>query len=208
MTPTRRTWALAALALTLVLGTCSTPDDLAAPPLEPQFGTRGYDSVEAVAYGKSGHLYAVGSLGGDPYLRRYDRSGNLVWENYFDGGAPYNTWEGQYYGVTEVAVDASGNAFVSWTGSYYEYEGADGVDKLYLSKYDVNGVQKFKVEARSFDEIGTDTAGNVYGVVTYPGVVAKYTTTGTRAWEKTLSGAESLAVSSLNGVYVLRDSAT
>ncbi len=49
MTHTRRIWALPALALPLVLAACSMPEDLNVPTLEPQFGTRGNDSVEDVA---------------------------------------------------------------------------------------------------------------------------------------------------------------
>jgi hypothetical protein len=59
MTHTRRLWALLALVLTLVLAACSTPADLNAPTLEPQFGTRGFDDVEQVAYSKAGYLYVL-----------------------------------------------------------------------------------------------------------------------------------------------------
>jgi len=48
--------------LTLFISSCTQPEDLAAPALEPQFGTRGYDSVEDVAYSKAGYLYAVGGM--------------------------------------------------------------------------------------------------------------------------------------------------
>lgn len=137
MTHTRRLWALLALVLTLVLAACSTPADLDAPTLEPQFGTRGYDEVTDVAYGKALTLYAVGTLDSryeyrdgadlysqDAFVRRYDRSGNLVWESYLDIEPAYENndyYDGYVPSLTAraVAVDGSGNALVAWSGEYY-----------------------------------------------------------------------------------------
>lgn len=93
----RYPWALAALALTLVLSACSTPADLTAPTLEPQFGTSDNDFGADVAYVSSGRVYVLSEQEGsyetccdyqDDYylddvdttvLSRYDNNGNLVW---------------------------------------------------------------------------------------------------------------------------------
>ena len=93
MTPTRRFWALPALALTLVLGACSTPDDLNAPVLEPQFGTADEDIGARVVTVSTGRVYSLSEQYGPFYnlygdedgvyekalLRRYDGSGKLIW---------------------------------------------------------------------------------------------------------------------------------
>lgn len=97
MTTARRTWALAALALTLVLGACSTPDDLTPPTLEPQFGTTDNDFGADAAYASTGRVMVLAEQEGlyetccnweDDYyldsvdtavLSRYDSNGNWVW---------------------------------------------------------------------------------------------------------------------------------
>lgn len=59
MTYTRHIGALSALALTLVLGACSTPKDLTTPTLEPQFGTAHNDVPVGVVAGPSGAAYTL-----------------------------------------------------------------------------------------------------------------------------------------------------
>lgn len=58
----RYPWALIALALTLVLGACSTPADLSAPTLptlEPQFGTADNDFGADAAYASTGRVMVL-----------------------------------------------------------------------------------------------------------------------------------------------------
>ena len=57
MTLTRRAGTLAALAL--VLGACSTPADLTAPTLEPQFGTPHKDVGVDVSFYTSGPIFVL-----------------------------------------------------------------------------------------------------------------------------------------------------
>ncbi len=103
MTPTRCTWALSALALTLVLGACSTPDDLAAPPLAPQFGTTENDFGVDVAYAPSGSVFSLSEQEGYVYdeygyedgdldtaiLNRYSSDGKLMWSRKIAEGYCY-----------------------------------------------------------------------------------------------------------------------
>ena len=203
-----RFWSPLALVLAFALVSCSTPDDLAPNAgLTPQFGTRGFDSVFAVSYGKAKKLYAAGVLGSDAYLRRYDSSGNMIWERYLDAGAPYNAWSSQSYGLADMVTDGSGNTFVLWGGGFYDEEDTgDSFSASYLSKYDINGARKFQVVVRGVGELSTDTSGNVYGIFgDYPSMyLTKYTTSGTKSWEKLVSATEDLTVSSANSVYTLR----
>lgn len=208
MIPTRRFLALPALALALVLGACSTPDDLTAPTLEPQFGTSDYDSVDRVAYNKNGHLYAAGDLGSVSYLRRYDRAGSLLWERFFEVDAAYRDYSNRLL-VRAVAVDGSGNAYVSWTAYYHrwneETHSSDHVTKSYLSKYDRNGARKFRLDARDFHDLKTDSVGNVYAIAGGKGYLTKYTATGSKAWERYgFPEPQSLAVSTANNAYLVR----
>lgn len=232
MTYTRRLWALPALALALVLGACSTPDDLTASTLEPQFGTRGADSVEDVAFGKAGALYAVGTWNSsseqdnysgyylynqDAYLRRYDRSGNLMWEDFLEVEPAYENYAREL-SARAVATDASGNAIVAWTAtySYFEYVYDPSTDYgryehryhgpfNYLSKYSPSGkkVWRISVGADLIKDSATDGSGNIYAVAGK--TLTKYTAAGARSWVKTMAAEpEGVAVSSTNNVYIVR----
>lgn len=205
--------ALAAAAL-LFIAACSAPEDLTTPALSPQFGTTGNDTVEDVAYGKAGHLYAVGawdssndvreqswnvSYGADAYLRRYDRLGNMVWEKFFDIEPAYRD---DIHEITAnvVAVDGSGNAFVAWSAAYYErvYDEEGGYyrhDYLttfhYLSKYSRSGTRLWRVNTGDnvINDLATDSSGNIYAtsdnVDFYSNhYLTKYTASGARSWRK------------------------
>ncbi len=217
---------LAASAFAFLISACSTPEDLSAPTLEPQFGTRGYDSVEDVAYGKAGYLYAVGVLGdtrdrreggsdyndageSDAYLRRYDRSGNLVWEDFLDVEPAY---ENDVHQITAraVAVDGSGNAFVAWSASHahYDYEDNDYVEVAfnYLSKYSPSGgkVWRISTSGNQINDLAADGSGNVYA--TSKNHLTKYTSSGARSWER-VNGVKptGVTVSSTNNIYIVRE---
>lgn len=222
---------LAASSVALFISACSqTPADLTEPTLEPQFGTRGHDSVEDVAYGKAGYLYAVGSWNSDydvrdsgdyrsdedesdAFVRRYDRSGNVVWEDFLDVEPAY---EGGHHRITAhaVAVDGSGNAIVAWSADYLEYiyneEYGYGYYEVvatfnYLSKYSTSGSKAWRVNTggKQVNDLATDSSGNVYA--TSGGALTKYTTSGTRSWER-VNGVTptGVAVSSTNNIYIVR----
>jgi hypothetical protein len=225
---------LAVSTLALLISACSQTDDLTAPTLEPQFGTRNHDSVEDVAYGKAGYLYAVGfwDSGYDPrefngyhevyqfseqdvdaYLRRYDRSGNLVWENFFDIEPAYSDADRHQLVARAVAVDASGNAIVAWSADYLEYMYQDDYAYYervagfnYLAKYSPSGKRLWRVYTNNkrIRDLALDSSGNVYAIS--QGALTKYSSSGTQAWERfsnvTPTG---VAVSSTNNIYVVRE---
>jgi hypothetical protein len=228
---------LAVSTLALLISACSQTDDLTAPTLEPQFGTRNYDSVEDVAYGKAGYLYAVGfwDSGYDPrefngyhdvyqfsekevdaYLRRYDRSGNLVWENFFDIEPTYSSDSHRHQlAARAVAVDASGNAIVAWSADYLEYTyddhyGYSYYERVasfnYLSKYSPSGKRLWRVYTNNkrIRDLALDSSGNVYAIS--QGALTKYSSSGAQAWERVSNVTPTgVAVSSTNNIYVVRE---
>lgn len=223
---------LAASALALFISACSQPADVRAPSLEAQFGTRGFDSVEDVAYGKAGYLYAVGAWNGaeeydddtgcdldnqDAYLRRYDRSGNMVWEDLLDIEPAYESNQ-HIMTPTAVATDSSGNAVVAWSVWYYDYTnvgnnygcGASDYQYFgmfnYLSKYSPSGKKlwRISISGNQVFDLATDGSGNIYTAAN--SALTKYTPGGARSWAKTMTAEPvGVAVSSTNNIYVVRD---
>ncbi len=219
-----------AATLLLLVSACSTPKDFNDPTLAPQFGTRNYDSVEDVAYGKAGYLYAVGVWGNtrdtreggsdyddsgggesDAFLRRYDRSGNLVWENFLDVEPGWEYASSNYRAAAyAVAVDSIGNAFVAWSAEYLTYNSDNGEfypfeKHAFLSKYSPSGNRLWRVATDSAaSDLATDSTGNVYA--TFAGALSKYTASGARSWSK-VNGVRptGVTVSSSNHVYIVRE---
>lgn len=219
-----RLGALAALALTLVLSACSTNDDLArTTDLEPQFGTRGYDEVTDVAYGKALSLYTVGVWDGvenpeynlseyqDAFVRRYDRNGNMLWEKYLDIEPAYENYVYQL-NARAVAVDNSGNAIVAWSVDYtdsyyneYDYYQYEVVATFnYLTKYSPTGSQIWKVKTSgALTDLATDSSNNIYA--TSSSALIKYTSSGSQSWSRSQAYTPTgVAVSSTNNVYIAR----
>ncbi|MCX7428000.1 MAG: SBBP repeat-containing protein [Planctomycetia bacterium] len=106
-----------------------------------QIGTPDYDYGSAVAVDGDGNAYisgrTTGSLGGpnagdyDAFLEKYDSSGNLSWSSQI-GTAKYDAAYG-------VAVDRTGNAYVSVTTGGSLTEPNAGSFDVYLVKYDSSG---------------------------------------------------------------------
>ena len=156
MTPIRRTWALASLALTLLLGACSSsPKDLAVPTLEPQFGTAENDYGTDIAYTSNSRIYVLAGHDGyynddeygdegyynDAILRRFDKNGNLIWSreiasetcsfgNYYCGDISLKTHA--------VAADTRGYSYSLVTVSAIVGD-CGGVDDHYVYRYDAAG---------------------------------------------------------------------
>jgi hypothetical protein len=200
-----RPLVLVATFLALFISACSQPEDFTAPMLEPQFGTRGYDYVESLAYNKLGHLYVVGrldasgSLGGDPFLRRYNSAGSLLWETYLDMTAAIDGSS-----VTAgVVTDGYGNAYVSWS-----YDVQDVGRQSNLAKYNSSGKLMWKnsLPATGIINLALDSSANLY-VVSGPNATShltKYTTSGAQVWQRSVANPAWYLATSLNSVYIMR----
>lgn len=115
--------------------------------------------------------YGSGSDEADAYLRRYDRSGNLVWEDFLDV-EPAHQYNSHQITARAVTVDGSGNAIVAWSAEYYEgyyEEYGDYRTRLvatfnYLSKYSTSGSKVWRIYTNSnvINDLATDSSGNVY----------------------------------------------
>lgn len=96
----RRFWALSALALTLVLGACSTaPQNTDATTLEPQFGTDQKDIGTNIVVTSTGDVVVLSTQTGTSYSPSYgvdapfskvvwskfDTNGNKVWDTDVQG---------------------------------------------------------------------------------------------------------------------------
>ena len=148
MTPNHRTWALSALALTLILGACSTPADLTAPTLKPQFGTTQNDFGVDAATASSGRVYVLSAQKDDDnsdydyydavVLRRYDANGALNWtREVASASCDYNCGA---YGVEArtLAADSRGYSYALITYSGVEQDCATAYYH-YVEKYDASG---------------------------------------------------------------------
>ena len=193
MTLTRRTGALAALALTLTLGACSTPADLATPTLEPQFGTSQNDYGADVAYASSGRVYVLSEREGydsnateyeDDYydevlLHRYDNNGVLTWTRKVASAtcSTYEEYECGDYGVKAhtLAADSRGYSYALVTYGYIRGDCSVN-NSHYVEKYDASGgyVREVYLGASGSDlgasfggtptDLAVDGSGNLYVV--------------------------------------------
>ena len=193
MTLTRRTGALAALALTLVLGACSTPADLSVPTLEAQFGTSDNDFGVDVAYPSSGRVYVLSEQAGyyyDEYssdegsletaiLSRYDGNGNFVWSR--DVASDSCSYAYDCYNdslnTRMLTTDTRGYLY-ALTSTSYVYDDSHKVTPLTVTKYDASGnrIRSFSVgqtgygfgddqtASEKISDIAADGSGNVYVV--------------------------------------------
>jgi len=134
-----------------------------------QFGTASDDRGNAVAVDSVGNIYisghTSGSLGGpnagsrDPFLAKYDASGNQLWARQI-GTA------GDDRGFA-LAVDSTGNAFISGftDGDLQGFN--EGSSDVYLAKYDSIGNLLWTDQFGTLDTdegraLAVDSIGNVY----------------------------------------------
>jgi hypothetical protein len=130
--------------------------DFTTAPRTLQFGTVRDDDPAGVAVDSSGNVYVAGSTKGsfasftnqgdyDVFLTKYDKSGGLQWVRQF-GTASADIAGG-------VAVDASGNVYISGATAGNLAVINVGSYDIFLAKFDTNGNQLW---VKQFGSSGTD----------------------------------------------------
>jgi hypothetical protein len=183
------------------------------------FGTETIDDGHAVATDLSNNVYVAGNttgdLGGtnagnfDTYLRKWDSNGQEVWMTQV-GGAGNDL-------ARSVAVDASGNAYVS--GVVTSSSGTTNVISAIVRKFDSNGQELWSTYAgiprNDYGEaVALDASGAAY--VTgyfhndsnrYDAYLAKIDSSGNKLWDRRMGTEENdqsyaVAVDSAGDVYI------
>jgi uncharacterized delta-60 repeat protein len=167
-----------------------------------------------IAVDSSGDCYVAGrtnSAGAgstDVLIAKYNTSGTIQWQRTL-GGASTDIGFG-------IAVDSSGNCYVA---GRTDSTGAGSNDVL-ITKYNTSGTIQWQrtLGGSGFEGcngIAVDSSGNCYvagrtdstGAGSNDVLIAKYNTSGTIQWQRTLGGASSdlgysIAVDSSNNCYV------
>jgi len=152
----------------------------------------------------AGYTASTGAGSDDFLLAKYDSSGTLQWQRVL-GDSTRN----QAY---SLAVDSADNLYIAGYTQPSDF-------KFLLAKYNSSGTLQWQRTLGNADnQLGTsvtvDSANNVYiggyatdGSASFDFLLAKYNSSGTIQWQRTLGGtgrddAYSLAVDSANNVYV------
>ena len=184
------------------------------------FGSNTSDYGRGIAVDGSGNVYITGYTassgegGYDAIIAKYDNSGTIQWQRTLGG-----TGDDRGYGI---AVDSSGNVYII---GYTDNSGTGSNDAL-IAKYDTDGLFKWQrtfgnpnvnvnLNVENGVDIAVDGSGNVYisgstnssGAGDYDAFIAKYNTSGTLLWQRTLGGANAdvgydIAVDSSGNVYI------
>ena len=121
-----------------------------------QFGTDKSDEVADIVVDGSNNIIVAGNTHNgstasqDCFVRKYDSSGNLLWEKTF-GTSKGDQLEG-------VVVDKWNNVIVTgWTHGVFQRNVLAGAD-VFVRKYDPNGNSLWSVQK------GTDKADRAFGI--------------------------------------------
>lgn len=176
------------------------------------------DQAYALAVDEAGNVYITGSSGGsgtknDYCTIKYNQNGSELWVKRYNG--PNNSFDN----ATDIALDKSGNVFVTGNSP-----GSGTLDDFATIKYNSSGVEqwvkRYNGPANSNDvgmALATDVSGNVYvtGSSTgagsgYDYATIKYNTAGTEQWIRRYNGprsdnddqVEDIAIDDSSYVYV------
>jgi hypothetical protein len=127
-----------------------------------QWGSDQYDSPEGIVVDANGNVYltgeTLGNLGGsnageqDIWLAKYDSTGSQQWIQ------QWGTEQGDHLNGWGIAVDASGNIYVTG-GTHGNLGGGNaGSDDVWLAKYDGTGTQLW------IQQWGSDTSEGPYDI--------------------------------------------
>jgi hypothetical protein len=183
-----------------------------------QTGTSAWDEGTSVAVDVSGNAYisghTTGNLGGpnaggwDAFLVKYDNSGNLLWTRQIGTSQNEESWS--------VAVDGSGNAYITgWTAGSLGGPNAGSRD-VFLAKYDASGnllwTRQFGTAGvESSYSVAVDGFGNPFisGWAGPDAFLAKYNASGNLLWTTSLGFgnndyevSRSVAVDALGNAYI------
>ena len=180
---------------------------------QKKFGGSYYDRGYSVAVGTDGSVYfcgtsSAGAGGCDVFITKFNSSGTLQWQKTL-GGSKHD------YGYS-VAIGSDGSVYVC---GYTDSAGA-GNDDVFIAKFNSSGTLQWQKTLGGSDyDRGTSVAvgsdGSVYvcgytksaGAGDYDALIAKFNSSGTLQWQKTLGGSDydrgnSVAIGSDGSVYV------
>ncbi|KPL02942.1 MAG: hypothetical protein AMJ90_04490 [candidate division Zixibacteria bacterium SM23_73_2] len=154
-----------------------------------------HDEAKAIAVDDSGKVYVTGASGGigtnyDYATIKYDQNGDTVWVRRYNGS------EDQEDGASDIAVDDSGNVYV--TGWNFKVSDCDYATIKYFPNGDTAWVRTYDGPANEADSalaIAVDNAGNVYVTGTsysstteFDFATIKYYPNGDTAWVRRYDG--------------------
>ena len=161
-----------------------------------------------------GGTYGTGAGGFDALIAKYNSSGTLQWQRTL-GGASNDLANG-------VAIDSADNIIIA---AYSYSEGAGSEDSL-IAKYNSSGTLQWQrtlggSDRERFIGVAIDSADNVIaaGFAKSDGaggediLIAKYNSSGTLQWDRTLGGASNdaangVAIDSADNIIVIGDAAS
>lgn len=136
-------------------------------------------------------------------MRRYNSSGHLLWETFFDVDPAYDSYGGRGVKVNDMAVDGGGNVYIGWR---IEYQVTDNAWRSvpYLSKVAPDGRLKYR-KSLWVDQVVVDPLGNAY--VHSGDELIKFSPSGSKVWLKRgfggMNSTEDLTLSGAGNIYTV-----